>query len=94
MNFLDAWKAAKVGQSIKNEAGAIRTKKEGEHAIVDALVNHSSGAKEHRMYDEHLFFEWYLVREKHHIEMTWEQLKNTTIPTPPNNAKVSLDWEE
>jgi hypothetical protein len=46
------------------------------------------------MYDEHLFFEWYLVREKHHIEMTWEQLKNTTIPTPPNNAKVSLDWEE
>ena len=102
MNIIDAWKAAKVGQTITRGFGHIEiTKRESDlhfpgetHSLIDELVR-NDGSPGTRMFDCHvLAYDWEVVKIPKKIAFPLKELRHFQQGLIPGDAQVTIEWEE
>lgn len=102
MTIIDAWNAAKVGQQIRNGRGATLIKREtgdSSHSLIDVLVR-DNGTPDSRMFDRHvLASDWEVVKTPHIIRLPMGEIRRQSghqliLTHIPNDAKVTIEWED
>ena len=102
MTIIDAWNAAKVGQQIRNVHGKTLIKRESDdysHSFIDVLVR-DNGLPYFRMFDSHVLApDWEVVKIPHKYELTMREVRRQSghqliLTHIPNDAKVTIEWED